>query len=81
MANNYGMKVILDGKEATVYTSSKNIIEALSAGQNKLYKVTIDTNTAHDTYGEIIDIDLINEVTDGTIDSTDKVYVHYDRRC
>ena len=75
--DNYGMKVILDGKEATVYTSSKNIIEALSAGQNKLYKVTIDTNTAHDTYGEIIDIDLINEVTDGTIDSTDKVYVDY----
>ena len=75
--DNYGMKVILDGKEATVYTSSKNIIEALSAGQNKLYKVTIDTNTAHDTYDEIIDIDLINEVTDGTIDSTDKVYVDY----
>ena len=75
--DNYGMKVILDGKEATVYTSSKNIIEALSAGQNKLYKVTIDTNTANDTYGEIIDIDLINEVTDGTIDSTDKVYVDY----
>ena len=75
--DNYGMKVILDGKEATVYTSSKNIIEALSAGQNKLYKVTIDTNTAHDTYGEIIGIDLINEVTDGTIDSTDKVYVDY----
>ena len=75
--DNYGMKVILDGKEATVYTSSEAIIEALSDGQNKLYKVTIDTNTAHETYGEIIDIDLINEATDGTIDSTDKVYVDY----
>ena len=75
--DNYGMKVILDGKEATVYTSDEDIIKALSDGQNMLYKVTIDTNTAHDTYGEIIDIDLINEATDGTIDSTDKVYVDY----
>ena len=75
--DNYGMKVILDGKEDTVYTSDEDIIKALSDGQNMLYKVTIDTNTAHDTYGEIIDIDLINEATDGTIDSTDKVYVDY----
>ena len=75
--DNYGMKVILDGKEATVYTSDEDIIKALSDGQNMLYKVSIDTNTAHDTYGEIIDIDLINEATDGTIDSTDKVYVDY----
>ena len=75
--DNYGMKVILDGKEATVYTSDEDIIKALSDGQNMLYKVTIDTNTAHDTYGEILSIDLINEATDGTIDSTDKVYVDY----
>ena len=71
------MKVILDGKEETVYTHNEDIMKALSDGQNMLYKVTIDTNTAHDTYGEILSIDLINEATDGTIDSTDKVYVDY----
>ena len=75
--NKYGMKVILDGKEETVYTHNEDIMKALSDGQNMLYKVTIDTNTAHDTYGEILSIDLINEATDGTIDSTDKVYVDY----
>ena len=75
--NKYGMKVILDGKEETVYTHNEDIMKALSDGQNMLYKVTIDTNAAHDTYGEILSIDLINEATDGTIDSTDKVYVDY----
>ena len=75
--NKYGMKVILDGKEETVYTHNEDIMKALSDGQNMLYKVTIDTNTAHDTYGEILSIDLINDATDGTIDSTDKVYVDY----
>ncbi len=75
--NKYGMKVILDGKEETVYTHNEDIMKALSDGQNMLYKVTIDTNTAYDTYGEILSIDLINEATDGTIDSTDKVYVDY----
>ena len=75
--NKYGMKVILDGKKETVYTHNEDIMKALGDGQNMLYKVTIDTNTAHDTYGEILSIDLINEATDGTIDSTDKVYVDY----
>ena len=78
--NKYGMKVILDGKEETVYTHNEDIMKALSDktnGQNKLFVVTFDTTASSDTYGEILSIDLINNKTDGTIDSTDKVYVDY----
>ena len=74
----YSMKVVLDGKtDATVTTSNEEIMKTLSAGQNKLYKVSIDTNTAHDTYGEMTSVELINEANDGTIDADDEVYVDY----
>lgn len=66
------MKVILDGKEETVYTHNEDIMKALSDktnGQNKLFVVTFDTTASSDTYGEILSIDLINNKTDGTIDS------------
>ena len=75
----FAMDVILDGEKATIKTSNEDLINALSAelGQNKLYYVTIDTTLGSDTYGELVDIDLINQETEGWELNTDDTYVDY----
>ena len=75
----FAMDVILDGAKDTIKTSDEDLINALSAelGQNKLYYVTIDTDIDSDTYGEVTNIDLVNNATDQVEMDNDDVYVDY----
>ena len=62
--NQWQMTANLDGEEYTL-TTTETIKNTLQANVGKLFHVDIDT-TAGNTYGQITDVDLVNELTDNT---------------
>ena len=55
----------LDGVDRTVYTNDA-VKTTLTSNVGKLFHVDVDTDPDHKTYGRIVGVDLVNELTDYT---------------
>ena len=61
------MTVVVDGVERVIRTTSPHVLDILTDKGNvgKLFHVDFDTDPTSGTYGDVTDVQLVNEVSDG----------------